>query len=60
MTSDDMHASKGLGFPVVALPGVGYVLAKGGGESGTAQVFFLAATHATPRLLIGVPGDGGF
>jgi len=29
MTSDDMHASKGLEFPVVALPGVGHIPAKG-------------------------------
>ena len=55
-----MKVSQGLRVPLVALPDVGYMLAKGEGKAETAQVFFLAATRATPRLLMGVPGDGRF
>jgi superfamily I DNA/RNA helicase len=39
MTSDDMKVSKGLEFPVVALPGVGRMPAKGEGEQEAARVF---------------------
>ena len=39
MTSDDMKASKGLGFPVVALPGMGHMPAKGEDEQEAARVF---------------------
>ena len=55
-----MHASKGLEFPVVALPGVGHMPAKGEDEQEAARVFYVAATRATQRLVIGVGGDGGF
>ena len=55
-----MHASKGLEFPVVALPGVGHMPAKGEDEKEAARVFYVAATRATQRLVIGVGGDGGF
>ncbi len=60
MTRDDMKVSKGLGFPVVALPGVGHMPAKGEDEQEAARVFYVAATRATQRLVIGVGGDGGF
>ena len=60
MTGDDMKASKGLEFPVVALPGVGHMPAKGEDEQEAARVFYVAATRATQRLVIGVGGDGGF
>lgn len=60
MTSDDMRASKGLEFPVVALPGVGHMPAKGEDEKEAARVFYVSATRATQRLVIGVGGDGGF
>ena len=60
MTSDDMKVSKGLGFPVVALPGAGHTPAKGEDEQEAARVFYVAATRATQRLVIGVGGDGGF
>ena len=53
MTSDDMHASKGLGFPVVALPGAGHIPAKGEDEQEAARVSYVAATRATQRLVIG-------
>ncbi len=55
-----MMVSKGLEFPVVALPGVGHMPAKGEDEQEAARVFYVAATRATHRLVIGVGGDGGF
>ena len=55
-----MKVSKGLGFPVVALPGVGYIPAEGEDEHEAARVFYVAATRATQRLVIGVGGYGGF
>ncbi len=57
--SDDMKVSKGLGFPVVALPGVGHMPAKGEDEQEVARVFYVAAEWATQRLVIGVGGMGG-
>ncbi|MFO1263708.1 MAG: 3'-5' exonuclease [Rhodoferax sp.] len=53
-----MHASKGLEFPVVALPGVGHMPAKGEDEKEAARVFYVAATRATQRLMVGVGGEG--
>jgi hypothetical protein len=55
-----MKVSKGLEFPVVALPGVGHMPAAGEDEKDAARVFYVAATRATQRLVIGVGGDGGF
>ena len=55
-----MKVSKGLEFPVVALPGVGHMPAAGEDETDAARVFYVAATRATQRLVIGVSGDGGF
>ena len=55
-----MKVSKGLEFPVVALPGVGHMPAKGEDEQEAARVFYVAATRATQRLVIGVSGGGGF
>ena len=55
-----MKVSKGLEFPVVALPGVGHMPAKGEDEQEASRVFYVAATRATQRLVIGVGGDGGF
>ena len=52
-----MHASKGLGFPVVALMGVGQIPAEGRDE---ARLFYVGATRAMQGLLIGVGGDGSF
>lgn len=51
-----MKVSKGLEFPVVALPGVGHMPAAGEDEKEAARVFYVAATRATQRLVIGV-GD---
>lgn len=55
-----MKVSKGLEFPVVALPGVGHMPAKGEDEQEAARVFYVAATRATQRLVIGVGGDSRF
>ena len=53
-----MKVSKGLEFPVVALAGVGHMPAKGEDEKEAVRVFYVAATRATQRLVIGVGGDG--
>ena len=55
-----MHASKGLEFPVVALPGVGHMPAAGEDEKEAARVFYVAATRAVNKLLIGVGGPSVF
>ena len=55
-----MKVSKGLEFPVVALPGVGHMPAAEEDEKEAARVFYVAATRATQRLVMGVGGDGGF
>lgn len=59
-----MRASKGLEFALVALPGIGQMPAKGEDEPEAARIFYVAATRATQRLLIGtgtrVAGGGGF
>ncbi|MDZ7938441.1 MAG: 3'-5' exonuclease [Rhodoferax sp.] len=55
-----MKVSKGLEFPVVALPGVGHMPAAGEDEKEAARVFYVAATRATQRLVMGVGGSGGF
>ena len=53
-----MKGSKGLEFPVVALPGVGHMPAAGEDEKEAARVFYVPATRATQRLVMGVGGDG--
>jgi superfamily I DNA/RNA helicase len=55
-----MKVSKGLEFPVVALPGVGHMPAPGEDEQEAARVFYVAATRATQKLVMGVGGDGRF
>ncbi len=55
-----MHASKGLEFAVVALPGVKQMPPAGEDEHEEAGIFYVAATRATQRLVISVSGDGGF
>ncbi|MES2508970.1 MAG: 3'-5' exonuclease [Pseudomonadota bacterium] len=55
-----MKVSKGLEFPVVALPGVGHMPATGEDEKEAARVFYVAATRATQKLVIAVSGDGKF
>ncbi len=55
-----MKVSKGLEFPIVALPGVGQMPAPGEDETEAARVFYVAATRATQRLVMAVSGDGNF
>ncbi len=55
-----MKVSKGLEFPVVALAGVGQMPLAGEDEQDEARLFYVAATRATHRLIVGVCGDGTF
>ena len=55
-----MHASKGLEFPVVALVGAGHMPAPGEDEREEAKLFYMGATRATQRLVIGASGSGKF
>ena len=55
-----MKVSKGLEFPVVALPGIGQMPGTDEDEKSEAQLFYVAATRATSRLFITVSGDGSF
>ncbi|WP_296916919.1 3'-5' exonuclease [Polaromonas sp.] len=55
-----MKVSKGLEFPVVALPGVGHMPAEGEDEQEAARVFYVAATRATQRLVITLCGNSRF
>ena len=57
---DAMMVSNGLEFPVVALPGVGHMPAPGEDEKEAVRVFYVAATRAPQRLVMGVRGDRGF
>ena len=52
-----MKVSKGLEFPVVALPGMGHMPAPGEDEKEAARVFYVAATRATQRLVMGVANN---
>ena len=54
-----MKVSTGLEFPVVALPARATCLRNGVDEQEAARVFYVAATRATQRLVIGVGGNGG-
>jgi hypothetical protein len=53
-----MKVSKGLEFPVVALPGIGHLPAKGQDEQEAARVLYVAATRATHKLVLGLGGTG--
>ncbi|NIC41149.1 AAA family ATPase [Aquabacterium sp. A08] len=55
-----MHVSKGLEFPVVALVGVGHMPTPGEDEREEARLFYVGATRATQRLVIGASGSGRF
>ena len=55
-----MHASKGLEFPVVALPGVGRMPEDGLDEVEEARLFYVAATRATHSLIITLSGNGAY
>ena len=53
-----MKVSKGLEFLVVALPGVGHMPAPGEDETEAARVFYVVATRAMQRLVMGIEGEG--
>lgn len=53
-----MHASKGLEFPVVALPGIGRMPLPHATLQDEARLFYVAATRATHQLIITLSGDG--
>lgn len=55
-----MHVSKGLEFPVVALPGMGQMPGRDEDPAEEARLFYVAATRATHRLLVTACGPGGF
>ena len=55
-----LHVSKGLEFPVVALVGAGRMPAEGEDEREEARLFYVGATRATQRLVIGMSGGGKF
>lgn len=53
-----MKVSKGLEFPVVAMPGIGHLEPTTEEEAETARVLYVAATRATHKLLVGLGGQG--
>lgn len=55
-----MHVSKGLEFPVVALPGVGHMPDPAEDIEEEARIFYVAATRATHRLIVTASGSGQF
>jgi len=55
-----LHVSKGLEFSVVALVGAGQMPAPGEDEREEARLFYVGATRATNRLVIGLSGNGRF
>jgi len=55
-----MHASKGLEYPYVAIPGVGLLSEKEAELEQEARLFYIAATRATHELLITGSGDSVF
>ncbi len=55
-----MHTSKGLEFPVVALPNMELMPSHSFDESEEARLFYVAATRATHKLIITSSGDSKF
>ena len=55
-----IRVSKGLEFPVVAMPGLGRLPVDGQDEREAARLLYVGATRATDRLLVTVSGDGAF
>ena len=53
-----MRVSKGLEFPLVAIPGLGRLPAPDEDDKDAARLFYVAATRATEQLLVTVSGDG--
>ena len=55
-----MHASKGLEFAVVALPGVGQMPIPTADASAEARLFYVAPPGPRHQLVVTVSGRGGF
>lgn len=55
-----MHASKGLEYPFVAIPGVGLLSTKDEELEQEARLFYIAATRSTHQLLVTGSGDSVF
>lgn len=55
-----MHASKGLEFPVVAIPGIDNMPGESEDPQEEARLFYVAATRSTERLIITASSDRGF
>lgn len=55
-----MKVSKGLEFPVVAIPGLGHMPAPDQDEKDEARLFYVAATRATETLIVTASGSGSF
>ncbi|MBP7564643.1 MAG: NERD domain-containing protein [Burkholderiaceae bacterium] len=55
-----MHVSKGLEFPVVALAGAGYMPMEDEDVQDEARLFYVAATRATQKLMVGAGEGTGF
>ena len=55
-----MKVSKGLEFPIVAIPGIGLLPTRGEDEKDEARLFYVAATRATEKLILSMSGDGAF
>lgn len=55
-----MKVSKGLEFPVVAIPGLGHMPAPDQDEKDEARLFYVAATRATETLIVTASGSGAF
>jgi superfamily I DNA/RNA helicase len=55
-----MHVSKGLEFPVVALPGIGQLPTQGEDEKAEAQLLYVASTRATSQLFLTSSADSKF
>ncbi len=55
-----MHSSKGLEFPVVAIPGVGYIPDKNCAIEDEVRLLYVAMTRATSRLLMTGHPDSPF
>ena len=55
-----LRVRNGVEFPVVALVGAGRMPAEGEDEREEARLFYVGATRATQRLVIGASGAGKF
>lgn len=55
-----MHASKGLEYPFVAIPGMGALFAEETDLEQEARLFYIAATRATNQLLVTGSSDSVF